>query len=325
MCAAGAIPTFVQAFIAPVDSDPLAKVITFVVPIVLAVVTVALLTVPPRWRAAMCLVTPLVGVLAIVALDLSTHDASAAAQVFLCYPVLYAASRLRSDGAWLVVIAAVVGDAFVALPLEPLGRGLTDLVYVCITLAAMTGLLTRAGERQAVLVDTLSRQAAIDPLTGLVTRRVLDDATQAAISGGDGRRGAALILIDLDRFKEINDTYGHPIGDDALVHVAKVVASHARADAVVGRMGGDEIAVLLPGCPEAVATRRAQELGAAIRGAPLVLRNGTVIGLSASIGVAQARPDVDDLRELYAAADTALYRAKRAGRDQVAVALRSVG
>jgi diguanylate cyclase (GGDEF)-like protein len=323
MCAAGAIPTFVQAFIAPVDSAPLAKVITFVVPVVLAIVTVALLTVPPRWRAAMCLVTPLVGVLAIVSLDLSTRDASAAAQVFLCYPVLYAASRLRSDGAWLVVIAAVVGDAFVALPIEPLGRGLTDLVYICITLAAMTGLLTRAGERQAVLVDTLSRQAAIDPLTGLVTRRVLDDATQAAIS--NGRRGAALILIDLDRFKEINDTYGHPVGDDALVHVAKVVASHARADAVVARMGGDELAVLLPGCAETVATRRAQELGAAIRGAPLVLRNGTVIGLSASIGVAQARPDVDDRRELYAAADAALYRAKRAGRDQVAVALRAVG
>jgi diguanylate cyclase (GGDEF)-like protein len=321
MSAVASLLTLAVAVIAPVSDGPLSTAVSFVVPVTLVVLCVVLSTVPERWRSVMCLATPVVGVIAVAALDLATRDASAAGQVFLCYPVLYAASRLRPGGAWVVVATAITADTVVALSLESVGRGLTDLVYVGVTLATMTALLSRAGQRQDALVARLSAQAAIDPLTGLVTRRVLDDATQSAISGAAEQSGTALILIDLDRFKVINDTYGHPIGDDALVHVAALLRAQSRPDSVVGRVGGDELAVLLPGCPVDAAARRAQEFIAAIRENPLVLADGTIVTLSISIGLAQVPSHASSLRELYAAADAALYRAKRAGRDQVGLPL----
>jgi len=82
----------------------------------------------------------------------------------------------------------------------------------------------------------LERQAAVDSLTGLVTRRVLDDALASALSASASDRGTALVLVDVDRFESINDGHGHPVGDDALVHLARVLTGTVRAgDAVVSR------------------------------------------------------------------------------------------
>ena len=125
----------------------------------------------------------------------------------------------------------------------------------------------------------------------------------------------------MDSFKTINDSYGHPVGDDVLVHLAALLRSHVRADdAVVSRLGGDELAVLLPGSPADVAARRAEELLQAVRSAPLPLPDGALLSLSVSVGVAHVPPGPGDLRVFYSAADAALYEAKRAGRGRVAVA-----
>jgi diguanylate cyclase (GGDEF)-like protein len=150
---------------------------------------------------------------------------------------------------------------------------------------------------------------------------VLDEALSAALTTRGGSQGTALVLVDVDSFKSINDQHGHPVGDDALAHIAEVLRTVVRAgDAVLSRMGGDELAVLLPDCPADVAVRRANEVLDAVRTAPLVLSDGTLLAISISLGVAHAPSHALGLEELYAAADAALYAAKRGGRGRVEVA-----
>jgi diguanylate cyclase (GGDEF)-like protein len=261
------------------------------------------------------------GVLLIDVMNLVTDDPSAAAQAFLAFPVLWAAAHLRGRAVALVTGTAVVTDAAVLARLQPIGAAVTDLVFFGTVLVVIAVMLTRAGDRHERLVAELHEHASVDSLTGLVNRRVLDHAVDRALAQPSGAHGTALVLLDIDCFKAINDRHGHPVGDDALVHVAAVLRSVVRAgDAVLSRMGGDELAVLLPDCPPDVAVRRAEQVLDAVRGTPLALVDGTLVALSVSLGVAHAPSHADGLEELYAAADAALYSAKRGGRDQVAIA-----
>jgi diguanylate cyclase (GGDEF)-like protein len=321
MVAAGV--TLLFALIVPPPGGPATRLVTLVVPAVLIVLSVLLLRLPTSQRRLLALwvPAPLLGILAIAGMDLATDDASAAGQVFLCYPVIYAASQLKPPAARVTCLAALVADAVVVLNLRPLTPALTDLCYVSAALLSMTALLIRAGKRQDRLVLELRRLATIDPLTGLATRRVLDDAVRAALTSDDSSGGTALGMLDIDRFKAVNDRYGHPVGDAALVHIATVLAAQTRPDTVLCRIGGDEIAFLLPGCALPVALKRAEHLVRAIRETPMRLPGGGMLRLSVSIGVAHAPLPHDDetLRGLYAQADAALYNAKRAGRDRVGV------
>lgn len=313
--AVGALVTAIFAFLAP---GPLGLLsLEVIVSVSMLVLVAGLLLLSEPKAAALCVLTPILGVFSIALLDVTTQDASAAAQIFFCLPVLFAATQLRPAGAILVTASAVAGHGVVTLSVLPFEKGLTDLVYVGTTLALTAGLLTRAGVTNDRLISRLRQQAAIDPLTGLVTRRVLDDACRAAISSAGPRSGTALILMDVDLFKSVNDTHGHPVGDDALTHIAGVLAVHSRADDVIARMGGDEIAVLLPGCTYPVALRRAEEFVAAVRDTPLILGTGQILELSVSAGVAHAPDAGAEVRELYASADAALYVAKHAGRGRV--------
>jgi len=265
--------------------------------------------------------TALLGVLVCCGMNWITHDASAGAQAFLAFPVLWAGVNLRRSAVALVTVVAIAGDAVVLFHLEPVGDAVRDLSFFGAVLAVMAVMLVRSGETQERLVALLQSQASVDSLTGLVNRRVLDEALTSALSTRSAQAGTALVLVDVDSFKTINDQYGHPVGDDALVHIAGVLRSVVRpTDAVLSRMGGDELAVLLPECPADVAVRRATEVLDAVRAAPLVLTDGTLLALSVSVGVAHAPSHADGLEALYAAADTALYAAKRAGRGRVEVA-----
>jgi diguanylate cyclase (GGDEF)-like protein len=220
----------------------------------------------------------------------------------------------------LVTGSALAVDALTLFALRPPAAALTDLVFVGSVLTVIAMVLTRANRTQDRLVTALREQARVDTLTGLVNRRVFDEALSASVSR-HAPAGTALLLIDVDAFKAINDSHGHPAGDRALVHLADVLRQQVRAeDAVLSRLGGDELAVLLPGCSAAVAARRAEEIGDTVRATPLLLPDGTLLTLSISLGVAHVPPDAGDLTGLYSAADRALYAAKRAGRGRVAVA-----
>jgi diguanylate cyclase (GGDEF)-like protein len=272
-------------------------------------------------RRGALLALALGGVLLVDVLNVVTDDPSVAAQAFLSFPVLWAAAHMRRGAVALVTSTAVLTDGAVLVIVRPLEGAITDLVFFGTVLVVISVMLVRAADEQERLVALLQHQATVDSLTGLVNRRVLDDALDRALNRPTGAQGAALVLVDVDSFKSINDQHGHLIGDDALVHVASVLRSVVRSgDAVLSRVGGDELAVLLPECAADVAVRRAEEVWQAVRGTPLALPDGTLLSVSVSLGVAHAPSHATGLEELYAAADAALYAAKRGGRDRVALA-----
>jgi diguanylate cyclase (GGDEF)-like protein len=288
---------------------------------VLVAAAVACRVAPPDLldRLGVCTLTALFGVVLIGTLNLLTADATAGAQAFYAFPVLWAASHLRTPAVALVTGAALAADAVTLFALREPAAALTDLVFFGAVLAVIAVLLVRANRVQQRLVAALKDQARVDALTGLVNRRVFDEALASSATGRD-TTGTALVLIDVDSFKTINDSHGHPVGDQALVHLARLLRDQVRAeDGVLSRLGGDELAVLLPGCGAAVAARRAEDLRTAVRCNPLLLPDGTLLTLSISLGVAHLPPGAADPTALYSAADRALYQAKRAGRGRVAV------
>jgi diguanylate cyclase (GGDEF)-like protein len=262
---------------------------------------------------------PFLGIAAITALDVLTSDGSVPAQVFFFFPALYGASQLKRNGAATVSAVAVMGVAVVTFATAPANEAVLDLVYVGAALITTAALLISAGERQDSLVTQLHHQAAIDALTGLATRRVLDQAAQSALAGAIRAEGTALIVLDIDNFKLVNDQHGHPGGDQVLIGLADLLTAGCRKDDVVSRLGGDEIALLLPGCSYSDLLKRADQILWAVRAHAFGVDGDSAIAISVSAGLAHSPTHARDLRSLYAAADAALYDAKRAGRDRVGI------
>ena len=277
-----------------------------------------------RWMWA---AYPFAAVAVIAVLDLSSHDASATAQIFFVFPVLYAGAQLRRPAAVSVATAAIVANLGITLAGLPWPTAVVDASFLAAVVIAATALLVVAGERNDVLIAELEHQAAIDPLTGLVTRRVLDRVASAALQGAASDVGTAMLLVDVDRFKHVNDVHGHPAGDAVLQQLAGVLMRVNRRTDVVSRMGGDEIAVFMPSCPLDLALQRADQILRAVRSCRFDISAHTMLAapsdrctqlrLSVSIGVAHLPTHGMDLRQLYAAADLSLYGAKTGGRDRI--------
>jgi diguanylate cyclase (GGDEF)-like protein len=297
-------------------------VVSWLVVALVAVAAVACRLLPAERldRSSVLMAPPLAGILLICFLNMLTHDASAAAQAFLAFPVLWAASYFRRGAVVLVTGTAVIGDGVTLFQLRTPQGATTDLVFFGAVLVVMAGTLLRSGTAQERLVTALQEQAAHDSLTGLVNRRVFDETLEATLRSPVDA-GTALVMIDVDSFKTVNDQHGHPVGDDVLVHLARVLRGEVRGtDALLSRLGGDELAVLLTRCTAEAATMRAAQFLDAVRSTPLSLADGTLLSLSISVGVAHLPHHSGGIRALYTAADAALYEAKRAGRGRVVVA-----
>ena len=164
---------------------------------------------------------------------------------------------------------------------------------------------------RALLADQQRRAATIDPLTGLHNRRGFDE-TFRLITAKEG----ALIYTDFDRFKNLNDTLGHPAGDAALVHFARIIREQIRSGDVPGRIGGEEFAIWLPETSLELGARIAERIRLKL-GTTAWDWRGRQWPLSASFGVAACPETSRSLDNLPAQADSALYVAKRSGRNRV--------
>jgi diguanylate cyclase (GGDEF)-like protein len=186
----------------------------------------------------------------------------------------------------------------------------------------------RAGRRilglQGALIsarDALRFQATHDPLTGLWNRlATLDALRRETARSAREKSSVGVVMADLDHFKSINDTYGHLTGDAALREVARRMRSSVRLYDTVGRYGGEEFLLVLPGCDVSRVLVQAERIRAAFLGEPLDLADARVT-LTVSLGVAGVEPDGRaDTGSLVRAVDQALYRAKSRGRNCVEAA-----
>ena len=173
--------------------------------------------------------------------------------------------------------------------------------------------LSRADSQREAEVE-----AATDGLTGLPNRRYFDEF--CALLGRRRRAGDAVsvLMIDIDKFKVLNDTYGHPVGDEVLKAVAGAILSTVREQDVPARVGGEEFAVLLRNPGPSVSVEVGERVREAVRA--LDLQDHGVPGVSVSVGVADALGPEEPIAEIVTRADQALLRAKRAGRDRVVAA-----
>ncbi|MCC6521802.1 MAG: diguanylate cyclase [Polyangiaceae bacterium] len=156
-----------------------------------------------------------------------------------------------------------------------------------------------------------------DPLTRAYNKKYFLDSIATEVSYAKRHETPlSLIMFDLDHFKRVNDTYGHPAGDQVLIEIASVVQGMLRTEDVFARYGGEEFVVVLRGITLANAGLLAERLRAAVEVAPIV-SDGKRLPVTVSVGVACFEPHQEDPRGLIAAADEALYAAKHAGRNRV--------
>jgi len=195
---------------------------------------------------------------------------------------------------------------WIELSLNPLGPQL------------LLGVIDDVTERKRS-VAAAQQLAMSDPLTGLLNRRGLEAAIAHAFAAAANPGGLAMLAIDLDHFKEVNDTLGHEAGDRVLHHVGRVIAAAVRRTDLVGRLGGDEFLAVLVGVgPAQQALQIAEDIIARLD-APLELQ-GTAVRVGASIGIAVSAGNEDNPAALLRRADAAMYASKQAGRGRARLA-----
>jgi len=172
--------------------------------------------------------------------------------------------------------------------------------------------VTRDISERKVFEAELRNLAVTDTLTGVWNRRHATELLTADLSARRPGQALSLLMLDIDHFKTINDTFGHQAGDHVLIEVASRLRRSLRGNDMVARWGGEEFVVLLRDCVLSDALRLAEDIRAAIAEVPF----GTMGSLTASFGVAEVR-DGEDLTTWLGRADQALYRAKRSGRNEV--------
>ena len=181
----------------------------------------------------------------------------------------------------------------------------------------------RYQERMRETYEQSLALALIDSLTGLYNRRYLFSHLSRLMSDtADRQKPLALLVVDVDHFKEVNDTHGHAIGDEVLKQLTDVMRSSVRNVDLVSRLGGEEFVVVMPDTPDTFAMMVAERLREVVENTPMTLDDGRELKVTISIGCAMRLKDSDDSGDqLIARADAALYQAKNLGRNRVELAV----
>jgi len=201
-----------------------------------------------------------------------------------------------------------------------------DIVYIALLVLASLALCVAQVRCLRVLSLEATRRietmALFDDLTGVYNYRYMDFRLREELSRSDRTgRPVAVIYIDLDRFKQVNDKHGHQVGNEVLRRVGRLLKSNARSHDLVGRLGGDEFFLILPETRVEETTVVAERLRKAMHHLVYRSREGTTIDyLRVSIGIAGYPRDAEDVDELLNQADRAMYMAKKEGGDAVTLA-----
>lgn len=280
------------------------------------VVGAACLVLPRRIPIPFMYGLPALGTVLICTAMFFSRTVSDGSELLLIWPVLFSGYFLPWSVGWASV--ALVAGVYtpVAIRVEGL-PGITPAVHVAGTSVVTLLIVASLRSRLTRVLEASQREARTDALTGLLNRRAFDESSAREVARCQReRRPLALLLVDLDHFKELNDRHGHPAGDSALRRVASLLGSQTRESDVLARFGGEEFALLLPACAEADAISRAQQLRRLVE----EVFQDWVRPLTVSVGVAVFPAHASDLPHLIALADLALYRAKHSGRNAVEVA-----
>lgn len=213
-------------------------------------------------------------------------------------------------------LLTVRGGASASDPSDDPSGAMADAAKMAQTISEQVALTLSNAKLRQVLRD----QSIKDPLTGLYNRRYMEEtlARELARSQRSGT-SLALVVADLDHFKKINDTHGHPAGDAVLRAAARHLLTMIRASDVACRYGGEEFVLILVDCSKEAAVLTAQRICDTLRALPVV-EGGRTLSVTASFGVSATADDGAQAGRLFEAADRAVYEAKRAGRDRVVAA-----
>jgi diguanylate cyclase (GGDEF)-like protein len=226
--------------------------------------------------------------------------------------------RLKDDPQTIAIpVVFLTGAASTEQKIQGLELGAADYVLKPFDPAELRARV-RASLRHKYLLDLLSKKAMLDGLTGLWNRAYFDQMLAANLSlARRSGQPVSCILADVDHFKQVNDSFGHPIGDEALRAIAQSIQASCRMEDIVCRYGGEEFAVIAPNTPAVKAITLAERLRDMVARLALSHRK-TPIVLTCSFGLAD-QDCCGDLT-LIEAADEALYQAKQEGRNRVVVA-----
>ena len=251
---------------------------------------------------------------ALVSYALATTKVTASdSSVLYALPVLWQCLFFGRRGAGSILLLVAAGDALALHALGPYGYP-ERWVDVMVSTTAIALVVTALEGRNERLLATLAMEARVDPLTGLLNRRGFDERAAADLSPAvRGSRPFALVILDIDHFKLVNDQWGHDVGDRVLRHVGGLLRELAREGDILARFGGEEFVALLPDAD----IDGAQEFADRVRDS-LVHRTGGLPAVRLSAGIRVGEPS-SEITALLAEADLALYAAKRAGRDRTTV------
>jgi diguanylate cyclase (GGDEF)-like protein len=251
----------------------------------------------------------------LIAYALSATPGAGDGAILYVWPVLWTTFFFGRRGAISIVACIGVAHAITLLLLPAASSYPGRWVDVMVSVSVVAVVVLTLVHRNDMLLTQLAEEARTDTLTGLLNRRGFDEraALELAHARRDGR-SVAVVTFDIDFFKRVNDEWGHEIGDRVLVRIGELLANLTREIDVAARFGGEEFVVLLPGCTSSQAetfTERIRHALAADDSADL-----PTVRLSAGI-LAEVAPL--GIETMLRGADSALYNAKRAGRDRVVI------
>jgi diguanylate cyclase (GGDEF)-like protein len=226
----------------------------------------------------------------------------------------------------LHVIVGIATDDYLAVWRRSAVRAWAMIGVFFLMSVALSMLVYRYWKKQKVTATELERQAQTDALTGLANRRhFLELAENELLRARRYGSPLSMLMLDIDFFKRVNDTYGHKTGDIVLRHVAEICGKTMRGVDVVGRIGGEEFAALLPETDREHAREAAERLRLAVAESETPSDPGILVKITASIGVTTLADGNSSVDRLLTQADQAMYEAKRSGRNNVSVAKNLAG